>query len=115
MYGDINSRVEGLLIILLIFISLNPFSQIVSYFFIFFYIFSASLQYIFVHFKNEELRMENVEDIYRKVCDSGWIGSLCKDLRSSVFDILYDLFNKDNINSEHCRKFELSIAIINFT
>lgn len=59
--------------------------------------------------------MENVEDIYRKVCDSDWIGSLCKDLRSSVFDILYDLFNKDNINSEHCRKFELSIATIKFT
>ncbi|EFN66762.1 Thyroid adenoma-associated protein [Camponotus floridanus] len=52
--------------------------------------------------KNEEFRMEDVEDIYRKVCDSSWIGSLCKDFRSSVFDILYDLFNKDNIDSKHC-------------
>ncbi|XP_029175786.1 thyroid adenoma-associated protein isoform X2 [Nylanderia fulva] len=52
--------------------------------------------------KNEELRMEYEEDIYRKVCDSDWIGSLSEDLRSSIFDILYDLFNKDNINSEHC-------------
>ncbi|XP_070171191.1 tRNA (32-2'-O)-methyltransferase regulator THADA isoform X2 [Polyergus mexicanus] len=48
------------------------------------------------------LRMEHIEDIYRKVCDSSWIGSLHKDLRSSVFEILYDLFIKDNIDSEHC-------------
>ncbi|KAL6425099.1 hypothetical protein ACFW04_009413 [Cataglyphis niger] len=48
------------------------------------------------------LRMEHIEDIYRKVCDSSWIGSLHKDLRSSVFEILYDLFIKDNINFEHC-------------
>lgn len=54
------------------------------------------------------LRMEHIEDIYRKVCDSSWIGSLHKDLRLSVFEILYDLFIKDNIDSEHCRKFELS-------
>lgn len=52
--------------------------------------------------KNEELRMEHVEDIYRRVCDSDWIGSLHEDFRSSVFNILYDLFNKDNIDSEHC-------------
>ncbi|XP_070171193.1 tRNA (32-2'-O)-methyltransferase regulator THADA isoform X4 [Polyergus mexicanus] len=50
------------------------------------------------------LRMEHIEDIYRKVCDSSWIGSLHKDLRSSVFEILYDLFIKDNIDSEHCRR-----------
>lgn len=59
--------------------------------------------------------MEDIEDISRKICDSNWIGSLCKDLRSSVFDILYDLFNKDNIDSKHCRRFELIIATIKLT
>lgn len=57
-------------------------------------------------FKDDELRMEYGEDVYRKVCDSGWIGSLCKDLRSSVFEILYDLFDKDDVDAGHCRTFE---------
>ncbi|XP_020280401.1 thyroid adenoma-associated protein homolog isoform X2 [Pseudomyrmex gracilis] len=52
--------------------------------------------------KDENLRMEHEEDIYRKVCDSNWIGSISEDIRSSVFNVLYDLFPKDDIDSEHC-------------
>ncbi|XP_025991728.1 thyroid adenoma-associated protein isoform X2 [Solenopsis invicta] len=51
--------------------------------------------------KDEELRMKYIEDVYRKVCDNNWIGSLCKDFRLSVFDILHELFEK-NINIGHC-------------
>lgn len=74
--------------------------------------------YIFL-FKDENLRMEHEEDIYRKVCDSNWIGSISEDIRSSVFNVLYDLFPKDNIDSKHYRtfksqiQFELQIVIIN--
>ncbi|KYQ58279.1 Thyroid adenoma-associated protein [Trachymyrmex zeteki] len=51
--------------------------------------------------KDKELRMEHIEDIYRKICDNRWIGLLDKDFRLSVFDILYELFKKD-IDMEHC-------------
>ncbi|XP_036143447.1 thyroid adenoma-associated protein isoform X3 [Monomorium pharaonis] len=51
--------------------------------------------------KDKELRMKYTENVYRKVCDSSWIGSLCEDFRLSVFDILYELFEKD-IDIEHC-------------
>lgn len=56
--------------------------------------------------------MEHIKDIYRKVCDSSWIGSLCKDFRSSVFDILYELFEK-NIDVEHCRMYKSRIFTTN--
>ncbi|TGZ53696.1 Thyroid adenoma-associated protein [Temnothorax longispinosus] len=54
--------------------------------------------------KHVEYRMTHLEMkyMYRKVCDNGWIGSLSKDFRSSVFDILYELFKK-NIDVEHCQ------------
>jgi len=55
--------------------------------------------------------MKYKENVYRKVCDSGWIGSLCKDFISSVFDILYDLFT-DDIDLDHCRKFVLRIVTV---
>nr|XP_012233310.1 PREDICTED: thyroid adenoma-associated protein isoform X1 [Linepithema humile] len=51
--------------------------------------------------KDEELNIEYKESVYRKVCDSSWIGSLSEDFRSSVFDILYDLFTND-IDLDHC-------------
>ncbi|KYN05760.1 Thyroid adenoma-associated protein [Cyphomyrmex costatus] len=51
--------------------------------------------------KDKELRIEHIEDIYRKICDNRWIGLLIKDSRLSVFDILYELFEKD-IVIEHC-------------
>lgn len=56
--------------------------------------------------------MEHIEDVYRKVCDNNWIGSLCKDFRLSVFDILYELFEKD-IDTEHCRMCESRIFTAN--
>ena len=46
--------------------------------------------------------MEHIEGIYRKICDNRWIGLLDKDFRLSVFDILYELFEKD-IDLEYCR------------
>lgn len=55
--------------------------------------------------------MEYKEDVYRKVCDSEWIGSLCEDLRSSVFDILHELFGeKEHSNAEQCRTFQQIIV-----
>ncbi|XP_032686483.1 thyroid adenoma-associated protein homolog [Odontomachus brunneus] len=51
---------------------------------------------------DKELEKEYKKDIYRKVCESNWISSLCKDFRPSVFDILFDLFDADNINAEQC-------------
>lgn len=95
---------------------LNLFSHRLSHICIcLLYFFDIFVTYLYIYFKNEEFRMEDVEDIYRKVCDSSWIGSLGKDLRSSVFDILYDLFNKDNIDFKYCRKFELIIITIKLT
>lgn len=56
--------------------------------------------------------MEHIKDIYRKVCDSSWISSLYRDFRLSVFDILYELFERD-IDVVHCRMYELRISITN--
>lgn len=55
--------------------------------------------------------MEHIEDIYRKVCDNSWIGSLCKNFRSSVFDILYELFEKDIDAEKHCSMCESKISL----
>lgn len=44
--------------------------------------------------KDEDLKWEYAEDIYRKVCDNTWIGLLNENFRLSVFDILYELFDK---------------------
>ncbi|XP_011879410.1 PREDICTED: thyroid adenoma-associated protein homolog isoform X2 [Vollenhovia emeryi] len=51
--------------------------------------------------KEEELRTGHIEDIYRKVCDNSWVGSLRKDFRLTVLDILYELFERD-IGAEYC-------------
>lgn len=91
MYSNVRrSRVEGLLLFLLIF-EKNSLITCIN---------------LYVFFKDEELGMQYKKDIYRKVCDSGWIGSSCKDFKLSVFDMLYDLFKRDDIDIEHCRMFK---------
>lgn len=57
--------------------------------------------------------MEDKTDVYRKVCNSDWIGTLYnKDFRSSVFDILYDLYGKNGINHEYCCMLKLRIILV---
>ncbi|KAL0130897.1 hypothetical protein PUN28_002477 [Cardiocondyla obscurior] len=75
----------------------NVYSQRVSYL----RLLGKCMTTITHELKDEEFRIEYLEDIYRKVCDNNWIGSLCYDFRRTIFDILYELFETD-FDVEHC-------------
>ncbi|XP_011644648.1 thyroid adenoma-associated protein homolog [Pogonomyrmex barbatus] len=51
--------------------------------------------------QDEQLAIKHTETVYRTVCDNNWISSLRMDFRSSIFDILYGLFEKTNISIEY--------------
>jgi len=61
-------------------------------------------------FKDENLHMKHKERVYNGVCNNfDWIDSVSEDSRSSFFDILYDLFEKNNVDPEHCCMFKFII------
>ncbi|XP_011351393.2 thyroid adenoma-associated protein homolog isoform X2 [Ooceraea biroi] len=53
--------------------------------------------------KDEKLETKHRERVYRGVCNNvGWMSDLPEDCRSSFFDILYDLFDKNDVDPKHC-------------
>jgi len=61
--------------------------------------------------KDEDLRRKHKERVYSGVCNNfDWIDSVSDpDSRSSFFDILYDLFEKNDVDPEHCCMLKLII------